>query len=184
MARALIPLANGVEEMEAVIAVDVLRRACWEVTTAGITGTVVTASRGVKLVADSLWADVDPANFQVLVLPGGGDGTKALIADGRILETIRTFVASHRIVAAICAAPLVLEAAGVLRGRRTTCHPDVRAEIKTATYCAARVVIDGKIVTSQGPGTAFEFVLALVSLLDGPRAAEKVAAAMVLPPLP
>ena len=180
MAKALVPIANGSEEMETVIIVDVLRRAGWDVVLAGVGAKAVTASRGVKVVADAEWHEVDPAEFDLLVIPGGMDGTNTMRRDEGILETVRCFHQSDRIVAAICAGPLVLQAAGVLTGKRATCHPAVVDELTCTRRLDDRVVRDGAIVTSQAPGTAMEFALALIDAVDGWQAAEKVAAGLVL----
>jgi len=183
MARVLVPLAPGVEEMEAVIVIDTLRRAGWEVVAAAMSDMQVLASRGVKLVCDTAWTNVDPATFDVLVIPGGAGGTRALVADEQVLEAVRSFVQAGKTAAAICAGPLVLQAAGVLEGRRATCHPAARADLtQPAEITDDRVVVDGHVVTSQGPGTAFEFALALVRELDGPEAATAIAEGLVMPP--
>lgn len=183
MARALVPLADGVEEMEAVIIIDTLRRAKWEVVSASVPkagGAEIVGSRGVKLLPDTEWHSIDPGSFDVLVLPGGSEGTRALSSDKSVLETVRSFVRAQKPVAAICAAPLVLQSAGVLNGRKATCHPAVREELTSARVQDERVVIDGQIVTSRGPGTAFEFALAIIRLVDGSDAADTVAEGLVL----
>jgi len=181
MANVLVPIADGSEEMEAVIIVDVLRRAKWTVTVAGVTGTQITASRGVRLVADVSWNDTDPQDYDVLVLPGGAGGTDAMARDERLLEALRGFVRKGKLVGAICAAPLVLQAAGVLDGKRATCHPGVAGELTVTRRAPERVVVDGRMVTSQGPGTAFEFALKILEMVDGAEAAQSVAAGLVLP---
>ena len=180
MANVLVPIADGSEEMEAVIIVDVLRRAKWNVVTAGVTGKTITASRGVCMVADEVWSDVSPQDYDVLLLPGGVGGTQAMAADESLLEAVRAFAEDGRLIGAICAAPLVLQAAGVLQGRRATCHPSVAGDLTVPEVLSERVVVDGRIVTSQGPGTAFEFALKILELVDGPEAARSVAAGLVL----
>lgn len=181
MTSALVPLANGVEEMEAVIIIDVLRRAKWNVVTAAIETGTVTASRGVKLLADASWDSIDTASFDILVLPGGAGGVAALKAHAGILAAIRSFsMTPGKRVAAICAAPLALQAAGILRGRRVTCHPAVADELVEGIRINDPVVIDANLITSQGPGTTFEFALTLVSLIDGPDTAGTLAKAMIL----
>jgi 4-methyl-5(b-hydroxyethyl)-thiazole monophosphate biosynthesis len=180
MAEALVPLADGVEEMEAVIIMDVLRRAKWRVVGCGLRPGLVTASRGVLLQPDTEWDRIDPLAFEVLVLPGGAGGTQALSDDARVLETVRRFVRDQRLVGAICAAPRVLKAAGVVGGRRITCHPSVRDAFGEHPISNERVVVDGRLVTSQGPGTTFEFALKLIALVDGPPAAEAVAKGLIL----
>ncbi len=176
----LVPLANGVEEMEAVIIIDTLRRAGWDVVSVAIEGnTTIKCSRGVTLIADQLWKEVDPADFDLIVLPGGLKGTEALTAHAGLIETIRIFLTSDRTVAAICAAPLVLQAAGVLTDRSVTCHPSVADNITITEVSASNVIIDGNLITSQGPGTAIEFALTLIRQIDGEAKAKQVATAMV-----
>lgn len=181
MTRVLVPLADGVEEIEAVVIVDTLRRAGWEVLTAGIGPSPITASRGVKLVADTDWKSVDPDAFDVLLLPGGMGGTNRLMAEESLLATIRAYAEKDKLVGAICAAPLALQKAGILAGRRVTCHPGVRDELTVPQWVDERVVVDGRLVTSQGPGTAFEFAMAVITLVDGPGAARAVGGPMLLP---
>ena len=178
--RVLIPLADGVEEMEAVILIDVLRRAGWSVVTAGIRAGPVTASRGVVLVPDALWCGIDPAGFDLLALPGGGPGTEALMADGRVVAAVRAFLESGRPVAAICAAARVLDRAGVLGGKSYTCYPGVEARIGSGTRLDFPVVRDGLVHTSQGPGTAIVFALHLVAALESPGKAEALGRELVL----
>ena len=178
----LIPVADGSEEMEVVIVADTLRRVQWHVILAGLAVGAVTASRGVRLMPDIAWADVIPDAFDMLVIPGGGEGVKALAKDERLLATVRTFMANGKWVAAICAGPLVLQAAGVLKGRRVTCHPGVAGELTQTPRLNDRVVVDGRLITSQAPGTAFEFSLALIRAVEGDRKADELAKSMVINP--
>ncbi len=176
----LVPLANGVEEMEAVIIIDTLRRAGWDVISVAVEGnTTIKCSRGVVLVADQLWEQIDPADFDLIVLPGGLQGTETLTAHAGLAETIRIFLTTDRTVAAICAAPLALQAAGVLTGRSITCHPSVTDDITITKASASNVVIDGNLITSQGPGTAIPFALTLIQQIDGEAKAKQIADAMV-----
>ena len=181
MTTILIPLANGVEEMEAVILVDVLRRARLDVVTAGVQGSPVTASRGIRIVPDKLWQDVCPDSFDVLAIPGGSEGANNLMNDTRVLDTIRAFDRAGKWIAAVCAGPLVLQKAGILNGRRVTCHPGVADQLTATPRLTDRVVVDGRLITSQGPGTSFEFALTLVRLLVDPDKALSLGKAMVLP---
>ncbi|MBU0677284.1 MAG: DJ-1/PfpI family protein [Verrucomicrobia bacterium] len=178
MKRALVPIADGSEEIEVVIIVDTLRRAGWKVIIAGVTGTAITASRGVKLVPDCLWDDVDPDIFDALVIPGGGPGTEHMIKDERLLSTVRTFNEKGKRIAAICAAPLVLQAAGILEERTVTAYPGT--DLTVPTRVDERVVVDGNILTGKGPGTAFEFALKLIEIDDSPKRSAEVAAAMIV----
>ncbi|MBU4200169.1 MAG: DJ-1/PfpI family protein [Verrucomicrobia bacterium] len=178
MTSVLVPLADGSEEMEAVIAIDVFRRVPWSVTSVGIRPGVVTGSRRVRLVPDAVWTEVEPSAFDILVIPGGQAGAEALSRDERILEAVRFFVTAGKWVAAICAGPLVLQAAGVLAGRRATCHPAVT--LTQTERREDRVVVDGRLITSQGPGTSFEFVLAIVREVEGTAKAAELAKSMVV----
>ena len=123
MPRVLTPLAQGVEEMEAVIVTDTLRRAGWTVVLAGLEAGNITASRDVVLLPDTTWDQIDPQAFDLIVLPGGAGGAKRLRADQRVIHALQLFAQSGKWIAAICAAPSVLHAAGILAGRNATCYP-------------------------------------------------------------
>lgn len=155
--------------MEAVIVLDVLRRGGIETVTAGLVEGVFEASRGVKLEADvSLDHLAHAQDFDLLVLPGGIKGTHALRDDVRVRDlVIHYFQSPDKIVATICAAALVLDAHGLLEGRTFTCYPATAPDIQAGTWVDERVVIDGDLITSQGPGTAMAFALALVERLVG-----------------
>lgn len=177
--NALIPLAHGVEPLEAVTIIDVLRRAHVSVTAAAIDDktTTVRADHHVLLAADTTWDKVDLETFEALILPGGGTGTENLGKDPRILEAIRTFDASGRFVCAICAAPTLLTKAGLLGdedGRQATCYPSMADELGKP-YTEVPVIVDGNLITSQGPGTALLFALVLVEHFVGQEIAQRVA---------
>lgn len=180
--RALVVLAEGAEEAEAVIIIDVLRRAGIEVVIASLgADTVVQCSRKVRITADLTLAAVT-GNFDALVLPGGAEGARRLAASELVGERLRTHAKDGRIVAAICAAPLAFQVHQVFAGRSMTCSPTVASRI--AMYGRLEpgpVVEDGNLITSQGPGTSFLFALAIVRRVVGePRAAE-VERGLVLP---
>jgi 4-methyl-5(b-hydroxyethyl)-thiazole monophosphate biosynthesis len=179
-AAVLVPLAEGFEEIEAVTIVDVLRRAGLPVVVAGLAPGRCRGSHGIVLDTDCALADVDPATLRTIVLPGGMPGTQHLLEDERVLDLVRALHESRRPVSAICAAPMVLAAAGVLDGRAATSHPSVRDQLGLARVeDRRRVVKDGLVTTSQGPGTALEFALALVEDLVGPAKAESLSQAML-----
>lgn len=181
MPEALVPFAPGFEEMEGVIIVDVCRRAGWRVDVVGLAPGTVTASRGVVVQPDLVWDEVVPLSYDLLILPGGAGGTEALIRDERVLKAIRGFYEAGKWVAALCAGPLAFQAAGILSPHsRVTCHPGVEKKLTTVPRQTARTVVDGKMVTSQGPGTAFEFALTLVRLLEGEEKATRLAREMIL----
>lgn len=179
----LVPLAAGFEEIEAVTIVDVLRRADVPVLLAGLEPGPCRGAHGLVLQTDCALAEVAPERLRMIVLPGGMPGTTHLMEDERVLALVRELHASRRPVAAICAAPMVLAAAGVLEGRSATAHPGVRGRLGGARVLAEpRVVEDGSVTTSQGPGTALEFALALVEQLVGAEKARELSAAMVAAP--
>jgi 4-methyl-5(b-hydroxyethyl)-thiazole monophosphate biosynthesis len=179
--RVLVPLASGFEEIEAITIVDVLRRGGIEVVLAGSTEGVLEGSRGIRVEPDTTLDDVDPAAFDAIVLPGGMKGALALMADERVLAAVRELHAAGRLTAAICAAPMVLAKAGIVDGKRITSHPSVRDRLGEAVVCAdPRVLREGSVLTSQGPGTAMEFALALVRELAGPLEADEIARAMIV----
>lgn len=181
----LVPLAPGFEEIEAVTVIDVLRRAGLVVRVAGLAAREVTGAHGITLVADGLLADVDARELALVVLPGGMPGTTNLAADARILALVRELESTGRRVAAICAAPLVLERAGVLAGREVTAYPSVRDKLASARVLTnPAVVTSGPVITSQGVGTALAFALALVEELAGAAKARELAAAMLVPDAP
>lgn len=179
MAKVLVPLAEGCEEMEAVIIIDTLRRAQWDVTSAGLRDGVVTASRGVRLVPDTTWEKINPASFDILVVPGGNGGVENLMADARVLAVLKEFQQQGKIVAAICAGPLVLQKAGVIDGKNVTCYPSAAPQITKAKRLNDRVVKDGNVITSQGPGTSVAFALAIIEHVDGKKKSDEVAKGMV-----
>lgn len=175
MPRVLVPLAPGCEEIEAVTVIDILRRAKIEVVSAGLDAHPVKASRGVMLLPDSTLDEAMQHEFDMIVLPGGQPGTDNLRADARIISLLKRMAAQEKYIAAICAAPSVLAAAGLLDGKRATCFPSCLDEFPNVLLQNSALEIDGKIITSRGPGTAMDFALTLVELLAGKATREKVA---------
>jgi 4-methyl-5(b-hydroxyethyl)-thiazole monophosphate biosynthesis len=168
MSKVLIPLAPGCEELEAVTVIDILRRAGIEVTTAGLAAGPVRASRGTVLLPDTTLDEALRRDYDMMVLPGGMPGSEHLKNDVRVIGLLKKMAAAGNYVAAICAAPMALHAAGVLSGKRATSFPGVLDRMPgTHIYSSDAVVIDGKVVTSRGPGTAMDFALVLVELLAG-----------------
>jgi len=179
--RVLVPLAPLFEELEFVAIVDVLRRAEVDVVVAGLPvgRGPIEGSHGILIHPDCDFDEVDLARVTAVVLPGG-PGTRAMGCDPRLLELIRRLDQEERPLAALCAAPLVLASAGVLEGREATSHPSARGELAGAHVLAdARVVKSGRVITSQGAGTAVEFALALVEAWVSPRKAEEIGRAIV-----
>ena len=169
MASVLVPLAQGCEELEAVTVIDLLRRAGIEVVTAGLDAGPVRASRGTRLLPDMSLDEALRRDYDMVVLPGGLPGADHLRDDARILDLLRRMAAAKKYTAAICAAPKVLAAAGLLDGRRATAYPGTldALGIPQLELAADAVVRDGTVVTSRGPGTAMDFALELVEILAG-----------------
>ena len=171
MKSAAIILADGFEEIEALATVDILRRAGIRCDTFSLHGPVSTGSHGIPVTADSPLGENTLEEFDMLIFPGGMPGAANLRDDGRVLRLVQEFDKNpEKYVAAICAAPMVLAAAGITKGRRATSYPadDFRAYFADAEYVDDElVVVDGHMVTSRGPATAFLFAYTLVDLLDG-----------------
>lgn len=174
--KALVLCANGSEEMEVVIPVDMLRRGGVDVTLASVNPGAITGSRGIRLTPD---AELDESmQADALVLPGGLGGVEEFLASPRVHRVVKAHAAAGAWVCAICAAPLVLEACGLLDGVEAfTSHPGVAERFEPrlqARYSQERVVLSGRILTSRAPGTAFEFAAAILRLLQGEKVVETV----------
>lgn len=169
MASVLVPLAQGCEELEAVTVVDLLRRAGIRVVTAGLDDQPVRASRGVVLIPDTTLGDALGQEFDMIVLPGGQPGATHLGQDERVTGLLQQMARAGKYTAAICAAPGVLAQCGLLEGRRATGFPGTleAGNVPGLDYVDDPVVIDGKVITSRGPGTAMDFALQLIELLAG-----------------
>jgi 4-methyl-5(b-hydroxyethyl)-thiazole monophosphate biosynthesis len=168
MKRVLVPLAPGFEEIEAVTVIDILRRAGLTVTVAGTEDGPIIASRQTRHHPDCRLSDVRADDFDAIVLPGGQPGVDNLAADPHLRRLLDQFRQRGALIAAICAAPLLLSEAGLLQGRRATAHPSVRDRLRAGAIAEERVVVDGTLVTSQAAGTAMEFAFRLVEILCGP----------------
>jgi len=169
MATVLVPLAQGCEELEAVTIIDLLRRAGITVITAGLDTEPVKASRGTVLIPDTNLDAVMAQEFDMIVLPGGLPGADHLNQDPRIHTLLKQLAKADKYIAAICAAPKVLATAGLLNGKHATSYPGSIESIDTQdmVYEEKAVVIDGKVITSRGPGTAMDFALSLIEQLLG-----------------
>lgn len=176
----LVPLAQGCEELEAITITDLLTRAGIKVVTVGLNEDIVTASRGMKLVPDKVLDDVLDDDFDMIVLPGGLPGADHLNNDQRIQEIVVKLAAKNKYTAAICAAPRVLATAGLLDGKRATSFPGALDQFPAndMTYEEDAVVVDGKVITSRGPGTAMDFSLTLIELLVGKEKRDEVEATL------
>ncbi len=174
MKRVVVFLADGFEDCEAFIVVDILRRAGVDVVMASVMGTAeVLSSRGIKVTADALADQIDYEAVDVIFLPGGRDGTENLEKSGIVREQCITFSEKKRI-AAICAAPSILAHLGLLDGKKATCHPDYEDKMEKAVLTGESVVISGNIITGQALGAAFQLAFELVSILAGAEKEEQI----------
>ncbi len=167
MKRAAVLLADGFEEVEAVTAIDFLRRAGVETLIVGVTGAEAEGGHEIRLVAD---CEIDAVNAEIdaVVVPGGADGAANIASSHPAMDLIRRADAQGKLVAAICAAPgLVLGAHDVIGTRTFTCYPGFESHVRSGSFVEERVVVDGNLITSRGPGTAAEFALAIVTYLCG-----------------
>jgi 4-methyl-5(b-hydroxyethyl)-thiazole monophosphate biosynthesis len=179
--KVLVPLADGTEEIEAMTLIDVLRRAGAEVTVAGVASREITAAHGVGLLADKLIAECTDEIFDMIALPGGMPGSENLRKSKPLADLLVKQQKEDRWYAAICAAPaVVLAPLGLLVNRHATCFPGFTDRLQGATASDDRVVVDGRCITSKGPGSAMEFAVTLVSVLFGKAKADEVAAALLM----
>ena len=168
MKRVYLFLADGFETVEALAPVDVMRRAGIEVVTVSIMKRPeVVSAQNVKIVADELFENVSLGDAAALVLPGGGVGTDNLSAHGQLHAALVDAHSKGLLVAAICAAPMVLGRIGILKGRKATCYPGCEGDLFGAEYTATPVQEDGNIITGCGPGVSFDFGFAIVERLCG-----------------
>lgn len=160
-------LADGFEETEAITPIDLLRRAGAQVTVVGVTGKTVTGSHGIPVVTDREIGDIDVADVQLVVLPGGMPGTLGLENSPAVQKLIDAAVNKNALVGAICAAPSILGHKGLLMGRTAVCFPGFEKDLHGATIGEEETVRDGNIITSRGAGSAVSFGLKLVEALYG-----------------
>jgi 4-methyl-5(b-hydroxyethyl)-thiazole monophosphate biosynthesis len=157
-------LADGFEEIEAVVPVDVFRRLGFEVVIAGLSKTV-NGSHGIKVQADCLLSELKETRFDAVFLPGGMPGAANLRDSPEVLALVKKVNARGGVVSAICAAPIALKAAGVIEGKTVTSHPSVKNDLKGCNHTGKLTEKDGNIVTGKGPGAAFEFAASIATAL-------------------
>jgi 4-methyl-5(b-hydroxyethyl)-thiazole monophosphate biosynthesis len=169
-------MASGFEEMELTITTDILRRAGLNVKTVSLEDSEkpVTGSRQIKMLPDTNINDTAIANADMIILPGGLEGTKNLGANEKVIEIIKKMHQNNKLVAAICAAPAVLVKAGIATQKNLTSHPAAADHMQGVNYSEDRVVKDGNIITSRAAGTTFEFAFAIIEELLGKDAVQKV----------
>ncbi|MDR0904294.1 MAG: DJ-1/PfpI family protein [Ruminococcus sp.] len=175
-------LADGFEEIEAISPIDILRRAGVSVQTVGVTGKTVTGSHGIMITADITAGEIKlDDDLEMVVLPGGLPGADNLQKDDIVNKALKFASDNNKYISAICAAPKILGAAGLLTGKKATCFPGYEQELIGAEATGESVVTDGKIVTAKGAGVASLFGFELVKVLKGQETAEKIAKAMQTP---
>lgn len=176
MSQVLVPLAQGCEELEAITITDLLVRAGIEVTTAGLDKQPVTASRGITIIPDTSIDAVLDKTYDLIVLPGGLPGADHLRDDENIQKLLKNHADRGKYIGAICAAPKAMAAAGLLEGKKATAYPGVLEALGNEQIDVkdSAIEIDGNIVTSRGPGTAMDFALTLIELLEGPAKRDEV----------
>jgi protein deglycase len=177
--KAVVPMAAGFEEIEFSSIVDILRRAEVEILTAGLKDGLIEGAHGVRARADMSLDQVEADNFDAIIIPGGSPGFINLSQDERVLNLLREMDKAGKYIAAICGGPSVLARAGVFRGRKATIYPGMEGMLEGAESVDSRVVVDGKLITSKGPGTAMDFALKLVEILEGKDIMEEVKSGLV-----
>ncbi|GBU20337.1 hypothetical protein R80B4_00213 [Fibrobacteres bacterium R8-0-B4] len=178
MPHAIVLLADGFEEIEAVTVIDLLRRAEVRVTVLGLDGVEVRGAHDMWIRADQMFRGYSEP-FDALVLPGGGPGTKRLAASVEVLELVRHSHEKGLICAAICAAPTVFAKAGILNDKEATCYPGCEDKMADAVISEDAVVVDGNIITSRAAGTAIPFALELIYALAGEETEESVSSSIL-----
>jgi 4-methyl-5(b-hydroxyethyl)-thiazole monophosphate biosynthesis len=166
-------LADGFEEAEAIVPADLLRRAGVQVALVGVTGAQVTGAHGIAVACDRELSQVKDEP-ELVMLPGGLGGVENLGASSAAMELVQRTAQAGRYVAAICAAPSLLGKLGLLKGRKAVCYPGMEETMGADAQRGHSVVVDGKFITGEGPGAAFDFGLKLVETLKGPAAAAQV----------
>ncbi len=181
MKKAFVFLAAGFEEMEAIGTIDILRRGGIDTTTVSISDSKeVTGAHGIPVIADAVFTGTDLSDADALVLPGGMPGSTNLNNFEPLREALANQYNNGKLVAAICAAPLVLGGLGILEDRKATCYPSFEDLLTGATVTGNAVEVDGNVITGRGPGLVMEFALALVTYLAGKEKADEVASGLLL----
>lgn len=179
MPTALIILADGFEEIEAVAVIDILRRAQVEVTVAGLARRIVKGAHQLTVEAETLLVDMAQHEFDCIILPGGEPGTTNLQKSALLVSVLKKQVTRKGYIAAICAAPRVLDNLGLLQGHHATSYPGTRPDMIHCTYLENPVVADDRIITSRGPGTAMAFAYVLVEVLVSREKADELKQVML-----
>ncbi len=180
MSKVAVMLADGFEDVEAITAIDLMRRAGIEVTTVSVNeDETVTTSHKIVLKADAVLSRTDLDVFDLIVLPGGMPGTLNLGKTKALTDKIIEFNSKGKMLGAICAAPTVFGGLGILEGKKACCYPGMEDGLTGAQKCTDNVVVDGNIITSRGVGTAIDFALAIITALVDKKTADDIAEGIV-----
>ncbi len=179
MKKIIVPLANGFEELEAITVIDVLKRADLEVEIITLGDLEVESSNQVVIKADKKVEEVIKKDLSGIILPGGMPGAKNLKNNLKIIEIIQHLANDEALIAAICAAPIVLSKAGVIADKKVTSYPGFEKELKSKEYLQQRVVVDENIITARGPGVALEFAMAIIKYLKNEKEVKRLKDAMI-----
>lgn len=174
MKKVILFFANGTEEIEALTPVDFLRRAGIEVTVAGVGGSELVGSHGIRVTADVAAESISGADYDMVVLPGGMPGTKNLDACPSVNACLTAVEKKGGFLCAICAAPMILGRRGYLKGKKAICYPGFEQYLDGATLAETRVCRDGTRITAAGAGVADEFAFALIAALLGEEKADEI----------
>ena len=179
MSEFIMLIHNGFEEVEALTTVDLLRRSGNGVVICSMTGNkLLKGSHNINIIADCLFEELKTDSFDGIILPGGMPNSHTLRNDERVIETVRKFCEAGRLVCAICAAPCVLERAGLLKGKRATSYPGC-IDAESCIYSEEPALRDGNIITSRGVGTAIPFALEIIKYVNGEGAAKRIAESII-----
>ena len=167
MTQILVPLANGFEEIEAISIIDICRRGGLDVIVAGVNGKTAMGAHNIPIITDCLITEINANDLDMIILPGGWGGTETLAKNTTVQSLLKQMQQDDKLIGAICAAPYALDAAGVLSDNYT-CYPSIENKIRLEGYSSNQnIVIDGKVMTSQGVGTAICFALEIIKTLQG-----------------
>ena len=175
MSKVLVLLSPGFEEIEAITIIDILRRAEINVTVARLEKNIVTGSHNISVKCDIFYKDVNIDDFDFLVLPGGQPGTNNLKSNPTVIEWLQKFKHENKKIAAICAAPTVLEKAKIIDNIKVTSYPSEKDKFDSNYYSEDVIVVDKNIITSRGVGTAIDFSLELVNIIKGKEIRDEIA---------
>ena len=177
--KIMVPFADGFEEIEAITNIDVLRRAEINVITISLEKKIVEGAHNIEFITEGNINDVDITQLEGIVLPGGMPGAVNLRDDKKIIDIVKELYKNNKLIGAICAAPIVLEKAGIINDKKVTSYPGFENKLKSCEYKSDRVVIDGNIITGRGPGTALEFALSIVRYLKNDKISEQIRKDMI-----